>query len=130
MPTTLTIDGTHIHDIPSFYAEINRVFMSDEDWQLGESLDALNDLFYGGYGALYGHDSATIVWIDYEANRAALGLAATRCWLGSKLAQPDVFDAPAIQQQLEALNAGGGPTYFDHIESILDDHPNITVIRR
>ena len=127
---TLTIDGTRIHDIPSFYAEINRVFMRDEDWQLGESLDALNDLLYGGYGAHYGHDSATLIWINYEANRAALGLTATRGWLEGKLAQPDIFDAPAIRQQLEALNAVNGPTYFDHIESILDSHPKITVIRR
>ena len=130
MPLTLTIHGTRIHDIPSFYAEINRVFMRDEDWRLGESLDALNDLFYGGYGALYGHDSATLIWIDYEANRVALGLAATRAWLEAKLAQPDIFDARAIRQQLEALDTGDGPTYFDHIKSILDDHPNITVIRR
>jgi len=41
---TLTIIGCGIHDIPAFYAEINRVFMAGEDWTLGESLDGLDDM--------------------------------------------------------------------------------------
>ena len=44
---TLTIAGHAIRDIASFYDEINRVFMACEDWSLGPSLDALDDLFYG-----------------------------------------------------------------------------------
>lgn len=28
MPASVTLDGTRIHDIPSFHAEINRVFMT------------------------------------------------------------------------------------------------------
>ena len=38
----LTIDGNRIRDIPSFFMEINSVFMSGEEWQLGPSLDALS----------------------------------------------------------------------------------------
>lgn len=45
-PRTIEIDGTTIHGIPSLYAELNRVFMPDEEWTLGESLDALDDLLY------------------------------------------------------------------------------------
>ena len=41
---TLIIDGENIHDIFSFFDEINRVFMHSEDWKLGPSLDALNDI--------------------------------------------------------------------------------------
>ena len=48
---TLRLDGRLIHDIASFYDEINRVFMAGEDWQLGPSLDALDDMLRGGYGA-------------------------------------------------------------------------------
>lgn len=47
----LTIDGAQINGIEDFYAEINRVFMAQENWQLGASLDALDDMLYGGYGA-------------------------------------------------------------------------------
>jgi RNAse (barnase) inhibitor barstar len=60
----LVLDGSAIHDIAGFYAEINRVFMACEDWQLAPSLDALDDLLYGGYGALAGH------WKDIAAPSA------------------------------------------------------------
>ena len=40
----IEIDGSRVHGIPSLYAELNRVFMPDEPWTLGESLDALDDL--------------------------------------------------------------------------------------
>ncbi|WP_221887917.1 hypothetical protein [Chitinophaga polysaccharea] len=50
MEKQIIINGDVIIDIPSFYREINRVFMSGENWQLGNSLDAFNDLLYGGFG--------------------------------------------------------------------------------
>ncbi|MBP2483340.1 RNAse (barnase) inhibitor barstar [Stenotrophomonas sp. PvP093] len=50
MSLILQIEGCTIHDIPSLYAEINRVFMAGEDWQLGPSLDALDDLLHGVHG--------------------------------------------------------------------------------
>ncbi|WP_189654972.1 hypothetical protein [Paracoccus mutanolyticus] len=42
---------------------MNRVFMAAEDWQLGDSLDALNDMLYGGYGALHGAGSVRLRWL-------------------------------------------------------------------
>lgn len=63
MTRILHIEGASINDIASLYVEINRVFMADEDWQLGASLDALDDLLHGGYGALAGHAIATVVWL-------------------------------------------------------------------
>jgi len=61
MTIVLQIEGAAINDIPSLYAEINRVFMAGENWQLGPSLDALDDLLHGGYGVLAGHDRATVI---------------------------------------------------------------------
>jgi hypothetical protein len=57
---TLRLDGRRITGIPSFYDEVNRVFMADESWTLGPSLDALDDLLYGGYGALHGADRVRV----------------------------------------------------------------------
>lgn len=81
----LIIEGANIRDIPGFYAEINRAFMADEDWQLGETLDGLNDLLYGGFGALAGTSSPTILWRDFEASRAALGIRTTVAFLEARL---------------------------------------------
>lgn len=129
MNVFLQIDGTAIVDIPSFHAEINRVFMAGEAWQLGPSLDALDDLLYGGYGALAGHETATLVWRDIDRSREALGVEATRAWLQDKLRQPGTFNAETIGRQLDALQRGQGQTYFAIVMDIFASHPNITLVQ-
>jgi len=47
----VALKGPFIRDIPDFYAEINRILMAGESWRIGESLDALDDMMRGGYGA-------------------------------------------------------------------------------
>ncbi len=121
----LVLDGSAIDDIAGFYAEINRVFMANEDWELGPSLDALDDLLYGGYGALAGHASATVHWTHIAHSRAALGVAATRAWLQEKQARPGMFNAAGIATQLDALERGVGQTYFDIIMEVFAAHPTL-----
>ena len=128
MTVFLQIEGAAIVDIPSLYAEINRVFMAGEDWQLGPSLDALDDLLYGGYGTLAGHKTATLVWRDINRSREALGLEATRAWLEDKLRQPGTFNAETIGRQLDALQRGEGQTYFQIVMDIFASHPNIALL--
>lgn len=126
-PLALVLDGARFDDIAGFYAEINRVFMADEDWQLGPSLDALDDLLYGGYGVARDAQAVQLTWLQFEKSRQALGVAATRGWLQAKLAQPGHFNTDGVQRQLQALQAGG-PTYFDIVQEILAGHPHITVL--
>ncbi len=137
MPTVLPIaskslllDGTRIHDITSFYDEINRVFMAEGDWTLGPSLDALDDMLYGGYGALDGDAPVTLVWSAFEKNRRDLGVETTRRFLQAKLAHPERFNVAHVQRQLDALEAGIGQTYFEIVLEILAAHPNITLVPR
>ncbi|MGH8074766.1 MAG: barstar family protein [Lysobacter sp.] len=127
MTRQLVIDGDRIHDIVSFYDEINRVFMADVDWSLAHSLDALDDMLYGGYGALDGNAPATLVWTNYENNRRDLGPDATHAFLLAKLDKPATFDSSRIQRQLDALDAGTGQTFFDTVLEIIASHPNITL---
>ncbi len=127
MPATLTLDGRRIHDIASFYDELNRVFMAGEDWTLGPSLDALDDLLHGGYGALDGDAPVSLEWTHFEASRAALGVEATRQHLLAKLAHPGRFDRARFQRELDALEAGNGRTYFDIVLEIIASHRNITL---
>lgn len=125
---SITLNGAAIHDIASFYAEINRVFMAGEDWRIGDSLDAFNDALYGGFGPIKGAEAIRLVWQDMEKSRAALGLDTTRSWLAAKLDRPEIFDTAAIRQQLDDLEAGKGPTYFDILLEIIADHPNIELV--
>ena len=128
MTQILTLDGTRIHDIPSFYDEINRVFMAGVDWTLGPSLDALNDMLYGGYGALDGDAPVTLVWTDFVASREALGVEATRQYLLGKLAHPERFNSTHFQRALDALESGTGQSYFDIVLEVIAAHPNITLV--
>lgn len=128
---TFEINGDAIDSITSFYAEVNRVFMADEDWQLSESLDAFNDLLYGGFGAMPSDGEAQLVWHNIEAAREALGVEATREWLQAKLDDPARrFNQESIQRDLDALSAGEGETYFDIIMQIIADHPRVHLVER
>lgn len=129
MTLVLQIEGTAISDIPGLYAEINRVFMANEDWQLGPSLDALDDLLHGGYGVLAGHGHATVIWRDIAHSEAALGVDATRAWLQAKLDAPGRFNAGLIAEQLAALQRGEGQTYFGIVMEIFRAHGNIELVR-
>ena len=128
MTDDLTIDGARVRDIPSFYDEVNRVFMSGESWRLGESLDALDDLLYGGYGALHGRSGARVVWADHAASRRALGREATIAHHRSKLERPGVFNAARARSAIADLEAGAGATYFEIVLEIIADHSEIELV--
>jgi RNAse (barnase) inhibitor barstar len=124
---TLVIVGSNIHDIESFYGEINRVFMAAEDRRLGASLDALDDMLRGAYGAISARERISLVWEEMEVSRSGLGFAATHSHLLEKLARPDVFNEALINRQLQELE-NAGRTYFQMVLEIIADHPNIELI--
>ena len=128
MQTQITIDGAAIHDIASFYEEINRVFMSDEDWKIGQSLDAFSDLLYGGFGALKGSEPVDLIWLDLEKSRDALGYQATKVYYEEKLKPDSPFNKSLFQEKLTALENGVGETYFDILIGIIAEHGNIQLI--
>ncbi|EQB13179.1 barstar family protein [Novosphingobium lindaniclasticum] len=121
----IIIEGDAIRDIPSFYDEINRVFMAGEHWKLGQSLDALADLLYGGYGAMAGARQATILWRDIALSQAALGIETTLDFLRGRVLARSQFNGSSIAGQIAALEAGRGKTYFDIVLEVFADHPNI-----
>lgn len=122
------IDGSTIADIASFYVQINRLLMAGEAWELAESLDAPNDVLYGGYGAIEGREPVRIVWKDMTATRAALGREATCAFLRERLDTRTMFNGSPIVDQLAALESGAGITYFDVIMQVFADHPNIEIV--
>lgn len=127
-PRTLEIDGSRVDGIPSFYRELNRVFMPEEAWTLGESLDALDDLLYGGFGVLEGAGPVRVVWNGHARARTTLGPDTTRAYYRDKLARPDVFAAAPAQRALDALEAGRGETYFDLVLRVFAGHANIELV--
>ena len=126
----LVIEGKNISNIKTFYQEINRVFMQNEDWKIGESLDALNDLFYGGFGEIKGKEKISLIWENFEENKKALGLEMTKNFYESKLKSPEIFNTVFIKEKIEALENGNGQTYFEIIAEIIAEHSNIKLIEK
>ncbi|MFE1644645.1 ribonuclease inhibitor [Microbacterium sp. P01] len=126
--TIFVIGGAAVHDIASLYDELNRLFMSAEDWRLGASLDALDDLLSGGFGALHGVADARVVWMDHAHSRRVLGTDATSRYYREKLSRPDLYDAQHFRPLLDAVEAGTGATYFDIVLAVFAGHPQIELV--
>ncbi|WP_443947562.1 ribonuclease inhibitor [Pedobacter sp. AW1-32] len=126
----ITLEGFNISDISSFYTEINTVFMKEEDWQIGESLDAFDDLLYGNFGLLRGAQEVDLVWENIDHSRECLGFEATRNYYLNKLKPESPFNKKFHQEQLEKLEQGTGKTYFDIIIEIIASHPNIRLVAK
>ncbi|WP_035360804.1 ribonuclease inhibitor [Dyadobacter alkalitolerans] len=124
----LTIQGSSIHGIASFYREINRLFMADEEWQIAESLDALDDLLYGGFGAAKGATALEITWLDMEISRLSLGYEETRRYYLEKLRPGSPFNKALFSEKLKALESSEGKTYFDLVMDVFASHPAISVV--
>lgn len=122
---TIIINGKNIHDIPFFYKEVNRVFMYNESWDIGESLDAFNDLLHGGFGVCKPGKPTQIVWQDSEHSRQALGYQATKEYYIAKLQPGSPFNKEYFKKKLQELEQGNGQTYFDIILEIIAEHPDI-----
>ncbi|ARO15832.1 barnase inhibitor (plasmid) [Ketogulonicigenium robustum] len=130
---TFTLDGRSFDDIPGFYRQINALFMTGAaDWALGDSLDALDDMLYGGYGRLAEQPDGphTLIWTDSAKSETDLGRAATEGWLRAKIARPDVYAPGPAARQLAALLDGSGQTYFQILVELFNQHPNITLSLR
>ena len=123
----IVIHGADVIDIPSFYRQINDQLMRDEEWTIGDSLDAFNDLLYGGFGAAHDSDVLEIEWRDIGASRDALGVDATRDYYRAKIADGR-FDSELFRAKLRALESGRGATYFDMLMEIIGDHDRVRLI--
>ncbi|CCH51388.1 putative barnase inhibitor [Fibrisoma limi BUZ 3] len=128
MVKQIAIEGNAINDIASFYEEINRVFMMEESWTIGPSLDAFNDLLYGGYGALQGAQWVELFWRHMDHSHKALGYQTTRNYYLDKLRPGSPYNRKLFAEKLGALDSGHGETYFDSVMAILAEHPRIRVV--
>jgi len=128
MTSKIIIKGKNIIDIATFYKEINHVFMRNEAWQIAESLDAFNDLLYGGFGVLKDYKLTEVIWTDAQMSRDALGYEATKTYYLKKLIPESPFNKKYFRDKLAELESGTGQTYFDIVIEILHAHANLILI--
>jgi len=89
--------------------------MAQVNWKLGPSLDAFNDLLYGAYGEMEGHESIVLLWKDFDKSSSALDYAATQMYYQEVRNMEIPFPA--------------GQSYMDIILEIIADHPNIKLLK-
>lgn len=121
--TVYRIDGEGVGGIADLFTAFNREFMRDEDWQMGESLDALDDVLHRLESETRGGDPAVVIWEAHRHSREALGYEETQRWLLRKLAHPSAYDEARIMSELDDLRSGTGRTYFHRVIAVFADHP-------
>lgn len=128
MMKKITIEGKNINNIETFYEEVNRVFMSQENWKIAQSLDAFNDLLYGSFGEIKGKEKIQLIWKDIEQNQKSLGFQTTLEFYQNKLKSPEIFNRKFVLSKIDELHNGVGLTFFEIILEIITDHENIILI--
>jgi len=130
MKKEIQIDGAKIQDLTSLYNEFNDKLMPNEDWELGESLDALDDLLYGGFGEINGNEAIRLVWTDFERMKEFFGYDFTLNFYQNKLKYPEIFNKDLIKNSIDELQNGNGKTYFEIILEIIESHSNIELVTK
>ena len=125
----IIIEGTKITDKASLYEEFNQKLMPNEDWKMGESLDAFNDVLYGGFGEIVGNEAVQIIWKNFDENKNLFGYEFTLNFYQEKLKFPEKFNVAFFEKSINDLKKGIGKTYFEIILEIIADHPNIELIK-
>lgn len=124
----IIIEGKNINNIETFYEEVNRVFMSQENWKIAQSLDALNDMLYGSFGEIKGKEKIQLIWKDIKQNQKSLGFQTTLEFYQNKLKSPEIFNRKFVLRKIDELHDGVGPTFFEIVLEIISDHDNIMLI--
>lgn len=128
MMKKITIEGKNINNIETFYEEVNRVFMSQENWKIAQSLDAFNDLLYGSFGEIKGKEKIQLIWKDMEQNQKSLGFQTTLEFYQNKLKSPEIFNHKFVLSKINELHNDVGFTFFEIVLEIIANHDNIMLI--
>ena len=128
MMKKIIIEGKNINNIEIFYEEVNRVFMSHENWKIAQSLDAFNDMLYGSFGEIKGKEKIQLIWKDIEQNQKSLGFQTTLEFYQNKLKSPEIFNQKLVLSKIDELHNGVGLTFFEIVLEIIANHENIILI--
>lgn len=70
----ICIDGRNIHTLDDFYIQIEQKLTNKIDFKIGHTLNAFNDLLWGGFGIHEYENPLHIVWIFAKESKQALGI--------------------------------------------------------
>lgn len=115
------LDGERFDTLEEFYAEIGRVLIGGKPWD--ENLSALNNLLHGDLGLM--PDEFRLIWSHAQRSRDCLGYDETvrQLMLQLRDCHPKVLIKTAWA--LRAALREQGPTVFDWLVTLINEHSNI-----
>lgn len=122
----IVIDGNAFHDLNGFYDEAQRK-LTDDFKGFGRNLDALNDIFRGGFGRFGPGEPVTIAWKHADKSRVDLGREETMRYVVDRIAKCHPSNVPLFKKRLDELSAGKGQTLFDEIVEMARKHRHVTL---
>lgn len=122
---TIIINAEYFSDLHGFYEEMNKLFMKDVDWKLGQSLDALNDILYGGFGVYNSGEQVIVLWNGFSKSKKDLGAEETMKHYQMKIDKGFPYNVKLFQEKLAEIKNGYGQTLCDIVIEIFRDHKNI-----
>lgn len=122
---TIIIQANNFSDLAGFYEEVNQLFMKGMDWKMGHSLDALNDILYGGFGVFSPGEAVIVVWDNFSKSKKDLGPEETMRNYQMKINKGYPYNVNLFQDKLAEIQNGNGATLCDIIIEIFEDHKNI-----
>jgi RNAse (barnase) inhibitor barstar len=122
---TITIDGSAITNIDTFYDEIYRKFCPNLKG-FGRNLDAFNDVLRGGFGEFEYGTPIKLVWTNSNNSKIALGYGAKANYLRRIKVQTDRSNYKYIDARISEADRQEGRTLFDQIIEVIKapEHAN------
>lgn len=121
----IVINGENFSDLAGCYQEMNSLFIHGTGWKMGHSLDALNDILYGGFGVFEPGEPVVVIWQNFSKSKDDLGVAETRRYYEMKINQGYPYNIQLFKNKLKELDQGIGKTHCDIIIEIFANHKNI-----
>ena len=116
------IDGANFSTLEGFFEEVRCILVPALEWSI-RTLDGFDDILWGGFGTP--DDSFTLVWQNAALSKERLGYQETVRQLEERVANCHPSNQADFRAKLELAKQHRGPTVFDWLITIIEEHDHI-----
>jgi RNAse (barnase) inhibitor barstar len=124
MPRVFTIDGRDFSTLDDFFEVVGVVLVPGQFW--GKNLDAFNDILCW---PLQDEEPYILVWKNSKVSRKRLNHLEAERQLELRLARCHPSNRTLVATELEKASRCEGPTVFDWLVEIIQDHPDWVTLK-